>query len=124
VKPERKDPRTADERVADDAIGLLRPRIEPLLSGMTWSTWRTRNRRAVVDMVKAGMSPTEIDAAHDRIRDAAGQPFVTMAWFQNRLASRRPTPPPAPFHSDEFERSPHAAGAQPAWGEPVNRPLR
>ena len=96
---------------------------------MTWTTWRARNRRVVVDMVKAGMTPTEIDAAHDQIRDAAGKPFITMAWFQNRLSSRVPsgstrTAYRGPGPDDVFERSPHATGATPQWGEPVNRPLR
>jgi hypothetical protein len=92
----RPDPRSPAEQRADEAIALLRERLEPLLVGMTWSTWRTRNRRVVVDMVRAGFSPEDIDTAHDEIRDREGQPFVVMAWFQERLAARESREVPEP----------------------------
>lgn len=93
VKPAREDKRTDAEKTADAAMLLLLARIQPYLHGMTVTTWRRQNRRVVVDMVQSGMTVPEIDAAHDHIRDGAGNPYVVLDWFQKKLAVQGVKPP-------------------------------
>lgn len=93
VKPVREDKRTDAEKTADAAMLLLLARIQPYLHGMTVTTWRKQNRRVVVDMVQSGMTVPEIDAAHDHIRDGAGNPYVVLDWFQKKLAVQGVKPP-------------------------------
>lgn len=66
VKPPKPDLRTSFEIVADEAVAMMRPRIEAKLDGMTWTTWLRRNRCVAADMARAGMSAEAISKAQER----------------------------------------------------------
>jgi hypothetical protein len=84
----RVDKRTGPEKVADSALLLLRPRIEPILRGMSWSTWRTRQRRFAIDMAQTGMTAEEIDDAHDEVSAQRGYVIWRLDWVQEGLTKR------------------------------------
>jgi hypothetical protein len=84
--PARADRRSPAEQTADAALAGVRPTIEGVLVGMTWTAWLKQNRRPVVDMARSGMSAEEIIEAHAADAEKRGKPELVMAWFQTRIA--------------------------------------
>ena len=90
------DRRSAFEQVADEAIKLIRPRIEPQIAGFqTWSDWRTENRRVAVGMAKAGMTAEEIDDAHREHSESRGRSAtLKLRYVQSDLVAANASKPP------------------------------
>jgi hypothetical protein len=79
------DPRSPAEITADAAIAIMRERVEPQLTAMTWTAWRRRNRRFAVDMAQAGMDADAIDAAHQDVSERRGYTMLRLDWLQDAL---------------------------------------
>lgn len=96
----RLDTRSVPERVADDVIAQLRPVIEPVLVGQTWTTWKTRNRKYAVDMARADLTANEIVAAHEDESAQLGEPIRMLSFLQSRLNGQNPRSYGDPFAND------------------------
>jgi len=99
----RADTRTPEQKVADTALALMRPRIEAELTlpngtqPKPWSRWRAQNRQAAVEMAAGGMTAEEIDEAHRAHSESRGRTAtLVLAYVQNDMlnahASRKPDP--------------------------------
>lgn len=96
----RLDTRSVPETVADDVIAQLRPVIEPVLVGQTWTTWKTRNRKYAVDMARADLTANEIVAAHEDESAQLGEPIRMLSFLQSRLNGQNPRSYGDPFAND------------------------
>lgn len=96
----RLDTRSVPETVADDVIAQLRPVIEPVLVGQTWTTWKTRNRKYAVDMARADLTANEIVAAHEDESAQLGEPIRMLSFLQSRLNGENPRSYGDPFAND------------------------
>lgn len=88
----RMDLRTLPEAVADDVLAELKPELVPTLRGITWTSWRMRNRRALVDMASADMTADEILAAYHAESEAIGEPIRSIRLLQERLNAHDTSP--------------------------------
>jgi len=83
------DRRTTSEIEADRALQLIRPNVEPHLIGKTWTKWRTENRAAAIDMVKAGMNAESILEAYQSECEQRRSTFIpVLSWVQDGLQRR------------------------------------
>ena len=107
----------------------MRDVIEPALNGMTWTTWRSRNRKAVVDMARSGMTADEIVEAHAEASEARGGVAMVMAWVQERVV--RQAASPVSSQQSEIDNLPTVANGGiagtppdmiPPWQRPPNHP--
>ena len=79
-KPPRLDTRTESEKVADTALAALRESIEPSLKAGTWTGWKARNRKATIEMARAGMTAEQIVGVATSWRTKKGRDNIVMAW--------------------------------------------
>lgn len=79
--------RSPVEIVADTSLALIRPRVEPALTGMTWTAWRQQNRRIAVDMARAGLDAAAIDDAHREHSERKGRVTIMLLYVQRDLAT-------------------------------------
>jgi hypothetical protein len=128
VRAPQADRRSPAEQTADAALSEVRETVEPALSGMTWTTWKARNRKVVVDMARSGMTADEIVVAHEEASEARGGVAMVMAWVQERVVRQAATAAPVSAKQAEVDNLPSVAnGAKgtapddiPPWERPPN----
>jgi hypothetical protein len=94
----RLDVRTPAQITADEVLASIADGIKGALKGMTWTTWRTRNRKLVVDMAVAGLDAEDIVEAWTAGSERRGYPVLNMGWIAEDL--NRAPGGPAPNASD------------------------
>lgn len=86
-KPLRLSLRSQAEITADEVLKLLEPEVRPTLKGLTWSAWRGRNRKVLIDMAKSGMSADDLVGAWVEWVDFKGYVAYTLSWFQQWVSA-------------------------------------
>jgi hypothetical protein len=77
----------ADEVRAREALAALWPLVSPALGRSTTQTaWKAKNKRVVLDMVRAGSSLAEIVAAHGNASRRIGGTVYSLRVVQDQLA--------------------------------------
>ena len=71
------------ELVAREVLARLWPRVESAVGrSMTQTAWRAKNKRAALDMARAGLSADQVAAAHEALSAERGGAVAVLAWVQ------------------------------------------